>query len=286
MKTRLLRIACGLLLTLALTGCAGADAIVLPDAAEVTAVRVTAGDAVTLHTDRTWIEGFLQQAAEAVSTGGESVQDAPDQPGAVRVELGTSETPDWSGWHLLSGAALCGHLPGGRGPLDIPGGWRRAVHSRGHGRLAGGDSMWKLIGGLLALPVLLVLSVLMIFLGSEDYTRIIRLNWELDLPASEDCLYETDSGASFGGDGERYHVLEYSSDSQLQETLEQEATPISPAEEAVTAILDGLSVPADQRPDYADCRWFTAFRSEDARDELYLLANSGGTRLYVIESLF
>ena len=104
--------------------------------------------------------------------------------------------------------------------------------------------MWKLIGGLLALPVLLVLSVLMIFLGSEDYTRIIRLNWELDLPASEDCLYETDSGASFGGDGERYHVLEYSSDSQLQETLEQEATPISPAEEAVTAILDGLSVPA------------------------------------------
>lgn len=146
--------------------------------------------------------------------------------------------------------------------------------------------MWKLIGGLLALPVLLVLSVLMIFLGSEDYTRIIRLNWELDLPASEDCLYETDSGASFGGDGERYHVLEYSSDSQLRETLEQEATPISPAEEAVTAILDGLSVPADQRPDYADCRWFTAFRSEDARDELYLLANSGGTRLYVIESLF
>ena len=77
-----------------LTGCGGA--IVLPDAAEVSAVRVTAGDAVTLHTDRDWIEGFLQQAAEAVSTGRESVQDAPDQPGAVAVELGTGETPDWS----------------------------------------------------------------------------------------------------------------------------------------------------------------------------------------------
>ena len=85
---------CCLLLALALTGCGGA--IVLPDAAEVSAVRVTAGDAVTLHTDRDWIEGFLQQAAEAVSTGRESVQDAPDQPGAVRVELGTGETPDWS----------------------------------------------------------------------------------------------------------------------------------------------------------------------------------------------
>ena len=85
---------CCLLLTLVLTGCGGA--IALPDAAEVSAVRVTAGDAVTLHTDRDWIEGFLQQAAEAVSTGRESVQDAPDQPGAVRVELGTGETPDWS----------------------------------------------------------------------------------------------------------------------------------------------------------------------------------------------
>ena len=87
---------CCLLLTLVLTGCGGADAIVLPEAEEVSAVRVTAGEAVTLHTDRDWIEGFLQQAAEAVSTGRESVQDAPDQPGAVRVELGTGETPDWS----------------------------------------------------------------------------------------------------------------------------------------------------------------------------------------------
>ena len=85
---------CCLLLTLVLTGCGGA--IVLPEAAEVSAVRVTAGDTVTLHTDRAWIEGFLRQAAEAVSTGRESVQDAPDQPGAVRVELGTGETPDWS----------------------------------------------------------------------------------------------------------------------------------------------------------------------------------------------
>ena len=143
--------------------------------------------------------------------------------------------------------------------------------------------MLKLLSGLLALPVLLILSVLMIFWGSEDYARVINLNWELDLPTSEGCLYETDSGASFGGDGERYHVLEYSSDSQLQETLEQAATPISPAEEAVTAILDGLSVPADQRPDFSDCRWFTAFRSEDARDDLYLLLNGAGTRLYVVE---
>lgn len=143
--------------------------------------------------------------------------------------------------------------------------------------------MWKMIGGLLTLPALLVLLVLMIFWGSEDYTRLIRLNWELDLPASESCLYETDSGASFGGDGERYHVLAYVDDSGLEEALEREAEPLAPAEEAVTAILDGLSVPADQRPDFADCGVFTADHPSDDRNRLYLLVNSAGTRLYVVE---
>ena len=97
MKTRLLWIACGLLLTLALTGCAVAEAIVLPDAAEVTAVRVTAPEeGAVLHTDPAWIAEFLEGAAEAAPTGRESVQDAPGQPGAVRVELGTGDPPGWS----------------------------------------------------------------------------------------------------------------------------------------------------------------------------------------------
>ena len=106
--------------------------------------------------------------------------------------------------------------------------------------MAGGESMWKLMGGQLALPVLLVLSILMIFWGSGDYVRTVQLNWELELPASEGCLYETDSGASFSGDGERYHVLAYADDSGLEETLTEEATPVSSAEVPVTEILDLL----------------------------------------------
>ena len=107
MNTRLLWIVCGLLLTLTLTGCGRADTIVLPAAAEVTAVRVTAGDSVTLHTDRDWIGGFLRRAAEAVSTGGESVRDTPEEPGAVKVELGTGETPDWSVLYVYETDGIC-----------------------------------------------------------------------------------------------------------------------------------------------------------------------------------
>ena len=141
-------------------------------------------------------------------------------------------------------------------------------------------------GGLLALPVLLVLSVLMIFWGSGDYVRTVQLNWELELPASEGCLYETDSGASFSGDGERYHVLAYADDSGLEETLTEEATPVRSAEVPVTEILDLLAVPADQRPDFSDCRGFTAAHPTDERNRLYLLVNSAGIRLYVVECFF
>ena len=144
----------------------------------------------------------------------------------------------------------------------------------------------ELMGGLLALPVLLVLSVLMIFWGSGDYVRTVQLNWELELPASEGCLYETDSGASFSGDGERYHVLAYADDSGLEETLTEEATPVRSAEVPVTEILDLLAVPADQRPDFSDCRGFTAAHPTDERNRLYLLVNSAGTRLYVVECFF
>lgn len=50
---RYLRLAAWCLgLALAVTACGRAGRIVLPEAAEVTAIRVTAGDAVTLHTDR------------------------------------------------------------------------------------------------------------------------------------------------------------------------------------------------------------------------------------------
>ena len=65
MKLHLSWAACDLLLVLSLAACGGADTLILPDASEVTAVRVTAGGAVTLHRDPAWIQSFLTEATEA-----------------------------------------------------------------------------------------------------------------------------------------------------------------------------------------------------------------------------
>ena len=140
-----------------------------------------------------------------------------------------------------------------------------------------------LTGFFLALPVLAVLLAVSFLQTAGDYMRTVNLNWELNLPASQGCLYETDSGASFHGDGERYHVLEYAGDGRLEQALAEQATPLPSAENPVTEILDDLSVPADQRPDFADCGVFTADHPSDDRNRLYLLVNSAGTRLYVVE---
>ena len=108
--------------------------------------------------------------------------------------------------------------------------------------------------------------------------RTVNLNWELDLPMPGQArLYETDSGPSFHGDGERYHVLEYAGDGRLEQALAEQATLLPSAENPVTEILDDLSVPADQRPDFADCGVFTAGHPSDDRNRLYLLVNSAGT---------
>lgn len=137
---------------------------------------------------------------------------------------------------------------------------------------------------ILFLPLAVVLMAVVVLLATlEDYTDVLEKNWDLSLPSSDGAVYETDSGASFLGDGYRYHVLEYADSGELTEVLVQETRELSSVPAQVTAILDALSVPADQRPDLDDCRCFAVSDPVDDRDKGYLLLNQSGTRLYVVE---
>lgn len=143
----------------------------------------------------------------------------------------------------------------------------------------------KMLGVSLLLLVLLAAAAF--FLATAfggGYERIIHLNWELSLPRSSGCLYETDSGASFHGDGLRYHVLEYASDSGLAEALEKQTEERSPAECPAAEIWEALSVPTDWQPDLTACRCFTKAHPTDGRNQLWLLLSADGTRLYAAES--
>ena len=136
---------------------------------------------------------------------------------------------------------------------------------------------------LAAIALLPFLSMVMGSGGAAgSYAQVVNLNWELELPAEAVCLYEADSGPSFHGDGERYHVLGYSS--SPESALDRQAAHLALFPEGAAEILEHLEVPEDQRPDLPACLWYSAAHSTDDRNRLYLGLSPEGTALYVIES--
>lgn len=146
-----------------------------------------------------------------------------------------------------------------------------------------------LIAVLAAVVALLVITawpVLSSLLHPGDYTATVALNWGLSLPSGSQCVYGADSGSSFHGDGTRYHVLDYPENSTVNTALSWQGAPSEAHAEAMTQLLDGLSVPEEERPDIARCRWYSATDPDDSRNRLDLLLSPSGTRLYILESFF
>ncbi len=138
--------------------------------------------------------------------------------------------------------------------------------------------------GALASLLLLTGGSLRPLLERRDYTATVELNWDLSLPESSEAVYETDSGPSFHGDGERYHVLQYAVGSGIESALSWQAPPVDTA--TAEALMDDLDVPERQRPDLAECLWYTAVDPSDSRNHLYLLFDPSTLELYILESFF
>lgn len=127
------------------------------------------------------------------------------------------------------------------------------------------------------------LAVLRSMKGDATYLSILRLNWDLAPPADCRLVYAADSGPSFHGDGERYHVFVY--DSDLQWEALTASPPTEAQREAVREILGAL--PADEafRPDFSAVTASLTLRKSDG-SRLYLLYAQAGRILYVVEDIY
>lgn len=124
---------------------------------------------------------------------------------------------------------------------------------------------------------------------ATDYTRVLTANWGLTLPAGAkyDMVYAADSGASFHGDGLRYHVYSYRNEEPLLEILslsdkEQETAFHESYSEAVAAWMDELDVPAQERPRLEGGMYHYEIKSDHS--ELLVILDSAGRRLFILES--
>ena len=155
----------------------------------------------------------------------------------------------------------------------------------GHIRKALGEIKMKTKGKVVFLLGMLVLtaSVLLAYRISErnSYLRIIRANWQTDLPYGCRQLYEIDSGKSFHGDGERYHVFLYD-ERKEQPVLEDGSLLSGASKERVIEILDSLGADKDWYPYFEKVTGKKIYRKQDG-SVMYLLYEGGERKLYVVE---
>ena len=144
-----------------------------------------------------------------------------------------------------------------------------------------------------ALTIAVILIVILTGIGIlklfPSYASTIKSNWDISLPIKAVLTetYEKDSGASFHGDGVRYHVFSYKYEDYIDLmfawTPNEHKTNFYPTtREAAEAWLDEIDVPADERPDYSKC--YSWSKSQDDNSEIIIFWDNELNKLFIVEN--
>ncbi|MDE7262863.1 MAG: hypothetical protein K2N78_12510 [Oscillospiraceae bacterium] len=124
----------------------------------------------------------------------------------------------------------------------------------------------------------------------SDYSMVLKLNWNVALPTNSHYseIYNQDSGASFHGDGIRYHIFAYRDGEPVSKMFEWQSEEKntnyrSSYSGAVDEWLNQIDVPSKERPNYAECVYW--YQSHSDNSEIVILWDEGQGKLYVVESL-
>ena len=143
-----------------------------------------------------------------------------------------------------------------------------------------------------ALTIAVILIVILTGIGIlklfPSYASTIKSNWDISLPIKAVLTetYEKDSGASFHGDGIRYHVFSYKYEDYIDLMFawspnEHKTSHYPTAREASEAWLNEIDVPEDIRPNYSDCASWV--KSQNDNSEIIFFWDSNLNRLYILE---
>ena len=111
-------------------------------------------------------------------------------------------------------------------------------------------------------------------------------NWHLNLPETDVEIYVKNSGASFTGDGIRYHILQYDEESAdiILKSFDWEAGELdNELADKMEEWLDSIDVPLEDRPKQNEWKHTTLLRKEDNRDRLIMFFDESTNQLYVVE---
>lgn len=151
----------------------------------------------------------------------------------------------------------------------------------------GEGRMKKLMMFLIVILLVIVLIITVVFYGNinKPYTEIINSNWSIELPNSYKEIYSIDSGASFHGDGERYHIFEYKNKKDIDILLNWENNKNIAIESAIEKVLNNLNVAQVNRPNFKD-EYKYYFKAGDDSSKVYFIFVPNTKMLYVIEDIY
>lgn len=124
------------------------------------------------------------------------------------------------------------------------------------------------------------------FTSIRRYADCMNRNWHLNLPETDVEIYVKNSGASFTGDGIRYHILQYDEESAdiILKSFDWEAGELnSELADKMEEWLDSIDVPLEDRPKQNEWKHTTLLRKEDTRDHLIMFFDEDTNQLYVVE---
>lgn len=117
------------------------------------------------------------------------------------------------------------------------------------------------------------------------YSNIIKSSWNIELPSEYKEIYSKDSGESFLGDGQRYHIFEYGDNNEIDKTINWEKGKNTKIEFEINEILEEININKMYSPNLAKDYKYYIQKDKDF-SELYIIFFEKENRIYVIENIF
>lgn len=117
----------------------------------------------------------------------------------------------------------------------------------------------------------------------EQYSKIIFNNWNVILPNQYKEIYAVESDASIQGDGDRYHVFQFSSDKKISQCVKWKTNSANMTFDLV-GIYDQLKISAKNRPDFKQQYiYYTKKRPDSSQLDMFYFIDT--KKLYIYENI-
>jgi len=131
------------------------------------------------------------------------------------------------------------------------------------------------------------IPIIKVYKMASSYTSVINANWGYEITSKVGLkeIYGKDTGASFHGDGTRYHVFSYKEDNEILNlfdwnTNNQQTRHYKSVEETLNNWLEEIGVSDSERPDFDSCVYWYETQLDD---EILILWDKNKKCLYVVE---